>query len=259
MNKVSILFLALLMAGVLHSEEAHSQSRQFSVGAGLTSAAVIDEGFSPLSFSGVQRFGTLSYSSVDSRKENTWLLGYASGSLQNRHGRNLYVRSISLLALTFYPPRGDSGLQWGWANGNQFNTRTIAGFGNYTFRADGFTAFGPAAKYATDFRLLNQDFSFQAVGHVQLIGFYIPSGYVSSLPRGFVFEPGGYLSSVLRSAFLFYPGSAVNLGLLPELQWQLGDTSSLGFTYAYDYASFRNIHRSTRSQGNYTLSLNVDL
>lgn len=219
----------------------------------------VDEGYSPLIYTGFQGSANITYTSIDDGKENIWILGYASGQSQNRFGRNLESTSVSLLALTLYQVDQESRFSWGWANNNQFNTRTPGDFQNYTGRSDYFTAFGPAMKYTIPFRLLNQEFSFQALSHFQLIGFYIPSGYVSSLPKGFGYEQNGFVASVYNSAFLFYPGSAVNLGLIPALQWGLSENSSLGLTYSYDYTSLQNVHPSKRSRGNYLLSLTMKL
>lgn len=187
------------------------------------------------------------------------MLGYTSGQTQNRFGRNLESTSVSLLALTLYQIDPDSRFRWGWANSNQFNSRTPEDFLNYTGRSDYFTSFGPAANVSLPFGFLNQDFSFQANAHVQLIGFYIPSGYINSLPKGFGHDENGFVSAVYNSAFLFHPGSAVNFGLIPTLQWSLSENSSLGLTYSYDYTSLQNVHPSRRSRGNYLLSLTMKL
>ena len=256
MNKLIFLFPLLFM---VLSTEAHSQERHLSVGGGFLTGSQVDEGYSPLLFSGAQGSFNLTYTKLDGAKENIWMLGYASGQTQNRFGRSLESTSVSLLALTLYQFDQESRFRWGWANSNQFNSRTPGGFQNYTGRSDYFTAFGPAMKYELPFRLLNQEFSFQTLSHLQLIGFYIPSGYVSSLPKGFGYDQDGFAASVYNSAFLFHPGSAVNLGLIPTLQWGLSDNSSLGLTYSYDYTSLQNVHPSKRSRGNYLLSLTMKL
>ena len=192
-------------------------------------------------------------------RESSWRLGFSSGAIQNRHGRNLESRSLSFLAVNLYQLGDQSRFSLGWSNDNQFHSRNIDDFLNFTGRSDYYTSFGPAGKYSQGFELFGQEFFFDVVSHVQLLGFYLPSGYVSSLPRGFGYEPGGFFRSLAGSIFLFYPGSAISLGFRPELQWSWGGKSSLSFSYNYEFVSLRHVHLSRRSQGDFLLSLRMAL
>jgi hypothetical protein len=258
--RLTFLLILLLWSAmwVGHAAADSSRTSHVSAGAGLLSAAVIDEGYSPLQFSGTQGALNIGYARATQSKENLLRFGYSAGTLQNRHGRNLETLTVDFLVAALYR-WDDSPFSVGWAQGNQFHSRTIDDFLNFTGRADYFSAIGPAAQYATPLQFANQRLSFRALGHVQVFGFYIPSGYVSSLPKGFGYEQSGFLKSVYRSAFLFHPGSAVHIGVTPELQWQIGENSRLGLGYAYNYSTFRQIHPSTFSHGNYLLSLQVGL
>lgn len=261
-RRVKSIWGGLLLFFLLASASAQAQEtvppRNLTIGAGLLSASQIDRGYSPLIFSGLQGSVEATYSRVTDGKESIRTFGFSSGALQNRHGRNLQSLSLSFLVVTLYQ-LGESPFSLGWSNDNQFNSRNIDHFLNFTGRSDYFTSFGPAAKYSHEFDLFGQEFSFGALSHAQLLGFYIPSGYVSSLPSGFGYEPGGFFSSTVDSAFLFHPGSAVSLGLRPELQWSWSENSSLAFSYNYEFIALRNVHTSRRSQGNFLVSLRMGL
>ena len=256
------MFRGLLLAAFLVSATAQAEepaSHRVSMGLGLVSGAQLDRGYSPLIYSGVQGAVEAGYSHRADGRERSFWLGYQSGAMQSRHGRNLESRSVSFLVATMYRLGEESPFYLGWSNDNQFHSRSIDGFLNFTGRSDYFTSFGPAAKYSTGFRLFGQAFSVDVLSHVQLLGFYLPSGYVSSLPRGFGYEPGGFFDSFASSVFLFHPGSAISAGLRPELQWFWGDGSSLAFSYSYEFVALSNVHTSRRSRGHFLLALRMSL
>jgi hypothetical protein len=254
-----LLLVILLLSATAQAEEIEAEPHRVSLGVGVVSGAQLDRGYSPLIYSGVQGAVEVGYSQGSDGRERSLWLGYSSGAMESRHGRNLESFSLSFLVATMYRLGEESPFYLGWSNDNQFNSRTIGGFLNFTGRSDYFTSFGPAAKYSQGFQLFGQEFSVDVLSHVQLLGFYLPSGYVSSLPRGFGYEPGGFFESFAGSVFLFHPGSAVSAGLRPELQWYWREGTSLAVSYSYEFVALRNVHTSRRSRGHFLLSLRMSL
>jgi hypothetical protein len=252
-----LILLSLAATVSAGSDEPRNLSRTVSVGSGLVSTAQVDAGYSPLVFSGWKASVGATHTRVKGRREMVFALDYAGGTLRNRHGRNLTSTSLGWSVITLYGRGEESPFSWGWAQNNHFDTRTVADFLNFTGRTDYFTSAGPAGRYSASFALGRHELAFRVLGHFQLLGFYIPSGYISSRPRGFGYEQDGILASILNSAFLFHPGSAINLALRPELQWRLGENSVLGLSYLYDFSYFRHIHSARRSRGNIGLSLTM--
>lgn len=257
--QIGALSTLSLLAAPASAEEPDPRSHRLTVGGGVVSAAQLERGYSPLIFAGPLAAAELTYHRGRGGRENLFRLGFSSGALQNRHGRSLDTLTLRFLVVNLFPIGDDSPFRVGFSNDNQFNSRNIQGFINFTGRSDYFTSFGPAATFDHDFAVFGQTFSFNALGHIQLLGFYLPSGYVSSLPRGFGYEPGGFVGSLLGSSFLFHPGSAISLGLRPELEWSWRPSSSLVVSYNYDLVALRHVHPSRRSQGHLLLSLRVDL
>ena len=250
----SLLVLSLAMAA-----ESEPASGRVSVGVGLVSAAQVDVGYSPLAYSGLLRSVGAAYERSGRRWDTHVALEYAGGPLRNPQGRRLVANSVSWMVLSLHHGERDSGFAWGWAQNNQFDTRFIDDFLNYNGRTHYFSSVGPAARGATSFHLLGQDFDVRVTGHLQLLGFYLPSGFVSSQPRGFGYEGLGFGAALFRSLFLFYPGSALNFGLRPELRWSVSDNAALGLSWSYDHVALRHLHAARHSRGRLGLSLDVGL
>jgi hypothetical protein len=256
-RKVSLFLIAFT---TLFSVTGRCQGRFLTFGGGLTSASLVDKGFSPLAFSGMQGNGLIAYQNSRNNKEKIRQLSFSAGNLQNRFGRDLSAFTISFTEFTFYKGNGDlKRLFWGWSNNNSFNNRVIPDFLNFNGRANYFTSFGPAAKYLLPLQFKDQQFNFQLISHIQLLGFFIPSGYLSSLPAGFNEPQQGFIRSVYHSAFIFHPGNALNIGLWPQAQWKLKSGNNLSINYIYDYTSFSKIHASRKSQGSWLLTLSTRL
>jgi hypothetical protein len=237
---------------------AAGQSHTLWFGGGLTLEALRDEGYSPLLFSGTGLTGLIGYEKTASRRETTWLLSYGHINTANRYSRNLTVNSVGLLNVNLYK-RVDSPFAWGWSNNNGFHNRNIDGFSNFNGRTDFFTSFGPAGKYERSFAIKNQLFTFKAISHLQLIGFYVPSGYVASLPKGFGYEPNGVLQGFWNSIYLFYPGGAWNAALWPKAEWHLSTGNSISLNYLYEYTRLSGAQMHERSSGMWFLTFNMKL
>lgn len=249
------LFVILMTSVSIHS---FGQSHIMFFGGGIKPEALRDKGYSPLLYSGVGFEGFLGYQKSKDRKETIWLLKISSGNLSNEFNRNLGTTAVGLINFNFYKRNTtENPFQWGWSNNNSFHRRHIDDFLNFNGRSDYFTSFGPSIKYASPFVLKQRTFSFQAVSHVQLLGFYLPSGYVSSLPSGFGYEQNSIVASVFKSAYLFYPGSAWNFGLWSKLEWHLRTGNSLALNYLYEYTSFSKPHVSGRSTGSWIFTFKV--
>jgi hypothetical protein len=243
-----IQVLLLLLTAYMGLGQAHF----LHFAGGLRPEALRDAGYSPLQYSGRGFTGMLAFQRKSVRKETIWIAHYGKSSLVNMFDRNMQTTAAGILNFNFYFSEGsERKLRWGWANNNQFHTRRIDDFQNFNGRTDFFTSFGPAIHYSLPFEWEQQRFSFDVMGHVQAIGFYVASGYVSSVPPGFAYESYGGLQGLLRSANLFYPGSAFNAAFLPSLQWNLKSGNSIGMTYWYEYTQLEKAHRSVRSVGHW--------
>jgi len=261
-NNATHLFQRTLLVGLvlMMSLVATAQSRHLSFGGGIMPCTLRDHAFSPLKYSGSGFEVFLGYRSKNERKETIWLLSGGEAHLNNAFNRHLKTIAIRLTNLNLYARSdADAALQWGWANNNGFHHRLIDDFQNFNGRVDFFTAFGPAARYAKSFSLWNQSFGFQTAAHTQLIGFYLPSGYVASLPSGFGYEPNGFAGGVFQSMRMFHPGSSFNAGLWPQLDWQFRSGNSISLHYLYEYTYFSQPHRSQRSTGTWFITLNMAL
>jgi hypothetical protein len=247
--------LALLVAFA-----AAAQSRQLGFGGGLKLCALRDQAQSPLKYSGAGYEGFVGYRASNERKETIWLLSAGQANLSSAFDRQLRTHAIRLTNLNFYARAGeDKELQWGWGNNNGFHQRRIDDFQNFNIRVEFFTTFGPAARYTRHFSLWEQRFRFQAAAHVQLIGFYLPSGYVASVPAGFGYEEHSFAGAVLRSMRPFHPLSAFNGGLWPQLDWQLGSGNSIALNYLYEFTHFSRPHPTARSSGHWFLTFHMSL
>ena len=254
------LRLMLSVLVMMLSIGVKGQSRELSFGGGLNLTAIRDQAYSPIVYSGAGMDGFLMYRSLGDRKETIWLLSGGSSILSSAYGRNLSTTAIRLTNLNFYPRSDEHAkLQWGWANNNGFHHRLIDDFQNFNGRVDFFTTFGPAANYRLPFTLGEKRFMFQTAAHVQLIGIYLPSGYVASLPSGFGYEQNSFVGSVVESMKIFHPGSSFNAGLWPRLEWQLDTGNGISLNYLYEYSHFNHPHRSVRSSGHWFVTFNMRL
>lgn len=255
MSKRILLSLIIL----LWSFWGVAQTHELAFGGGLTLESLRDKGYSPLLYSGAGISGFIGYERNTDRRETIWMFSYGRASTSNSFDRQLTTSSVGLVNYNFYNRDTESPVKWGWSNNNAFNNRNIDGFSNFNGRTNFFTSFGPAMKYERGFSLKEQNFTFQIISHVQLIGFYMPSGYVSSYPRGFTYEPNTPLAGFWESLYLFYPGSAWNAGLWPKVQWHLSSGNSICLNYMYEYSRLRGAHVSERSAGTWFLTFFMQL
>lgn len=257
-NSTGCLRMVLTSIAFLLAFGLQGQSKYLNFGGGVNLTALRDQAYSPLGYSGIGSEGFLGFHSLGERKETIWLLSAGISSLSSEFDRGLNTIGVRLLNLNLYhQPDVESGFQWGWANNNGFYHRNIDGFQNFNGRVDFFTSFGPAGNYRKHFKIREQRFKFQTAAHIQLIGIYLPSGYVASLPSGFGYEPNNFLGGVVDSMRIFYPGSAFNAALWPRLDWQLGTGNGVSLNYLYEYSQFSNPHRSVRSSGHWFLTFNM--
>lgn len=251
------LYLAVVLI-IFAAVRSFGQSHVLIIGGGLKPEAVRDKGFSPLLYSGTGLEGFMGYQKKKNGRETIWLLKLSSAGLSNDYDRNLKTTYIGIINFNFYGKNDtDSPIKWGWSNNNGFHNRQIDDFLNFNGRSDYFTSFGPSLKYNLPFELKQRNFSFRTLLHTQILGFYIPSGYVSSLPGGFGYEQNGIFNSVLKSAYLSYPGSAWNCGLWSGLEWHLGTGNSIALNYMYEYTRLSKPQVSERSTGSWIFTINV--
>ena len=261
MNRTTIyLRLVLSAVAIMFSFALYGQSHQLSFGGGVNLLALRDQAYSPLGYSGFGFEGFLGYRAAKESKETIWLLTAGAANLHNAFDRNLNTFAIRLTNYNFYSrSEKDAKLRWGWANNNGFHHRLIDDFQNFNGRVDFFTTFGPAANYHLPFTLGEKRFIFQTAAHVQLVGIYLPSGYVASLPSGFVYESNSFVGSVVESMRIFHPGSSFNGALWPRLEWLLDSGNGIALNYLYEYTHFSHPHRSVRSSGHWFVTFNMTL
>jgi hypothetical protein len=228
------------------------------LGGGLRPEALRDHGYSPLIFDGIGFSGMAGYEKKSDKRETVWLVHFSQNQTTNNYGRELTATTAGILNLNFYK-REDKSLAWGWSSNNGLQHRFISGFDNFNGRTDFFTSFGPAAQYHKEFSIKEQSFSFTAAAHVQLIGFYKPSGYVASLPSGFGYEPNTGIVGFWESLYFFYPGGAYNAGLWPKLEWHLSTGNSISLNYLYEYTRLTGAQTHERSAGMWILNVSMAL
>lgn len=253
-------FVIVLVACVGFISKSNGQGGELILGAGLNTQGVRDKGYSPLRYDGFGYDFQAGFRYVKENREVLWLGGFGQAKLTNEFGRTMKATAASLINFSFYQPSdGAKKIKWGWSNNNTFHTRQIDDFLNYNGRTDYFTAFGPAGKFEHNFGFLGQDFCFETMVHIQLLGFYLPSAYISSMPSGFGYENKSFFPALWSSSYLFFPGSAYNGGVYPTLKWKFSEGNYLSVMYRYEYSQFNTIHLSQRSVGTWWLSLNVKL
>lgn len=254
-----MLRIFMMLCALAFTSAAHAQLRQLNFGGGLQLSALRDRAFSPLLYSGAGYEGFLGYRSTRERREHIWLASAGRANLSNTFNRNLTTTAVRLTNLNLYNISENSNFRAGWSNNNGFHHREIDGFQNFNGRVDFFTTFGPAAKYDLPFSFWENEFRFSAAAHVQLIGIYLPSGYVSSLPSGFGYEPNDFGEAVIESMRVFHPGSSFNAALWPQLDWHLDSGNSISLNYLYEFTRFSVPHVGQRSAGYWFLTFNMTL
>jgi hypothetical protein len=243
---------------IIIATSLQGQTHDLWFSGGIRLDALRDQGYSPLRYDGLGISGAIGYERTKDNKEVIWLLSYSHSNLSNHFGRSMSVSSVGLINLNFYPRKNQS-ITWGWANNNGFQNRFIQGFDNFNGRTDVFTSFGPASKIQKDFSFRSQKFSAFAISQIQLIGFYLPSGYVASLPSGFGYEPNNSLMGFWESLYLFYPGGAYNFGIWPALKWHLSTGNSISLNYIYEYTRLSGAQIHERSTGMWLLNFSMRL
>ncbi len=237
----------------------HAQSHhELWFAGGMRSEGLRDLGYSPLRFDGFGLSGALGYKKSKEKKDVIWLLNYSQSETTNQFNRGLTATTVGLLNLNLYH-RETSNFSWGWSNNNGLQHRFISDFNNFNGRTDVFTSFGPAGAYQTAFSIKSQNFTFKAISHVQMIGFYLPSGYVASLPSGFGYEPNGAIKGFWESIYLFYPGGAFNAGFWPKLEWHLSTGNSISLNYLYEYTRLTGAQMHERSTGMWLMNFSMKI
>lgn len=255
-------FFCLAARLPLHAQDkpAAEKARALHIAAGVLHSAERDRAYSPVLYSGALPSVMLGYSVEGPDKSEQVWAGFSTGSLENRFGAQASGTTAGIINFTFYhkkkvPARG---FHFGWSNNNRLSFRDFEGAANFSPRFGYHTSFGPAARYRRTFGGKLSALSLEAVGHVQLIGFFLQSGYVSDAPDGTLGGDAGF-GGLLRSARLFVPGRAWNWGLWPRLTYTLSSGNALSLMYRYDMAVLEGAHRSSASRGYYLLTLTAKL
>lgn len=248
----------LMFITVLSTTCLQGQTHDLWIAGGLRSEGLRDIGYSPLRFDGIGISAAVGYQKSSDKKETIWLLNYSLNQTSNAFDRGLTANTAGLLNVNLYK-RDQRNFSWGWSNNNGLQHRSISGFDNFNGRTDVFTSFGPASGYNNKFTAYSQSFTLNVVSHLQLIGFYLPSGYVSSLPSGFGYEPNGAIKGFWESIYLFIPGKTFNAGFWPKLEWHLSNGNSMSVNYIYEYTWLSGAQPHYRSTGMWLFNFSMRL
>jgi hypothetical protein len=219
---------------------------------GIRHDAERDRAYSPLIYSGIQGSFSVAISSESLALSDNFAINYSTGKIHNSYGSAMQVHTAGIQTYKFYHRDKDrqEGLHWGWSNNNEFNTRSVEDI-NFNNRSEYFTSFGPAARYRLPFTLLNRQFHFETLTHLQLVGFTLQSSYVTSLPPGFEEPSNKGISAFLNSIDIFYPGNSWNFGIQPTMRYRLKSGNMLSIGYKYDYLRLRGAHITEKSRGSW--------
>lgn len=251
------LLLFVLTANMAYAQEAPPDRRRFlSVAAGISYSVEQDQAYSPNPYRGLLPSVMLGYGvEKANRSERTWA-SYGSGAIENQFGARTEILSARIFNYTLYERKRADGSDWrfGWSNNNALNWRDYAAAANFNPRFDYHTSFGPAVGFDRAFGGRLKGLELAVVGHLQLLGFFLQSGYVSDAPDATLGEELGF-GSLLRSVRPFVPGRDWNWGTWSSLRYRLASGTELGLAYRYDMTVLTDSHRSTRSRGHYLFTL----
>ena len=255
-----LLFLAVLARPVFAQEEADPRRRALRIAAGVLLSAERDRAYSPLPYRGALPAVMLGYGAKNSRRTAQVWGAYGAGILENRLGGRVDVRTARIFNYTLYERRGAAAgdLRLGWSNNNTLDFRDFEDARNFSPRFDYHTSFGPAISYGHAFggRLAGLELS--VVGHLQLLGFFLQSGHVSSAPDATLGSDAGF-GALWRSVRPFVPGRDWNWGTWSSLRYLLDSGTELGLAYRYEMTVLDGAHRSARSRGHYLLTITAKL
>lgn len=256
------LFIGLLLLMQFRPGHASEKDRYLHINfPGIRLDAERDRAYSPLIYSGIQGSFSIAFSAEKPALSDYVSIHYSTGKASNSYGSNMDVQTAGIQTYDFYHKEADrnSGLHWGWSNNNEFNTRNVEDMGNFNDRSEYFTSFGPAARYRFPFTLLNRQFRFETLAHLQLLGFKVQSSYVTSIPAGFEEPSNKGINGFLKSVELFYPGNAWNFGIQSTLRYELKSGNALNIGYKYDYLRLRGAHITEKSRGSWYFGITTAL
>ena len=248
------IFIGVLLVMQLQPGHTADKENYLHVGfPGIRHAAERDRAYSPLVYSGMQGSISAGFSSEGPSFSDYVAINYSTGKISNSYGSTMKVRAAGIQTFKFYHSGKErqEGFHWGWSNNNEFSTRNVEDMGNFNDRSEYFTSFGPAARYRLPFTLLNRQFHFETLAHLQLLGFTVQSSYITSLPPGFEDPSYKGLKAFLESIDIFYPGNSLNFGLQPTLRFWLKSGNMLSIGYKYDYLRLRGAHITEKSRGSW--------
>jgi hypothetical protein len=224
---------------------------------GLRSSAERDLAYSPLLYAGIQGSFSIAYAQIKPNASDLVMLHYAAGQISNKWNSSMQVHAAGIQTYKFYHRQKDpqTGIHYGWSNNNEFNMREVDDLRNFNNRNEYFTSFGPAMRYRLPFGLFNRQFLFEALLHMQLLGFKLQSSYVSSMPPGFEEPSNKGIDAFLKSIDLFYPGNAWNTGLHGTLYYELKSGNKMNISYRYDYLKLDGAHTVEKSRGTWYLGI----
>ena len=253
-----MLFITLtIWMGTLRSYGSDRERKLHISYPGIRINAERDYGYSPLIYSGIQGAFEIGYSNTKPKVSNYFVLKYSSGAISNSWGSTMQSQTAGIQTFKFYHGKKHaySGLNIGWSNNNEFNTREVDNLKNFNYRNEYFTSFGPAIRYILPFKLFNREFKVEGIAHIQLLGFMMQSSYVTSLPPGFEEPSYSGLEAFLHSIDVFYPGKSWNFGIQPSLYYTLKSGNAFTIGYKYDYLHLRGAHITEKSRGTYYIGI----
>jgi hypothetical protein len=261
------LLLALFLAGILtplHGQDrtdAPRKKHQLHVAGGIQLGAARDLAYTPLRYTGIMPTVYLGYSVESTKKSEQLWLHASAGTLESRFGAPMDSYNFGIFNVTLFHQLNQQqrGWHWGWSNNNVLRFRDYLGSTNFSPRVDYHTSFGPAARYRYTFDGWLKGFQVEATGHLQVIGFFVQSGFVSNALPGYIANEDSGFQGFWDSLRLFYPGPAWDWSVWPSIRYTLRSGNTLSLEYRYEMTILEDAHRAANSHGFYLFTLTTRL
>jgi hypothetical protein len=225
---------------------------------GAVSEQFRDESYSPLKYGGWSfGFGAGYVRNTDSKRNEFHVL-YSQGSASNRFNAQADYIKGSILTYTFYQNQEKNRpVDFGWSNFNTVAIHFFEASGNFSPRVYFYTTFGPALRYAYTIPSRSR-WSISSQANWQLVGFGVPSSYISAIPDPFLYEDNA-ARAFLNAATIYNPLREFRAGALTQITYQLRNENQIAIGYRFDVSSTRAAHQLVSATGFYHLQLNFRL
>ncbi|MCC5922578.1 MAG: hypothetical protein JJT77_02235 [Crocinitomicaceae bacterium] len=225
---------------------------------GAVSQQLRDESYSPLKYDGWNFGFGAGYVHNTERKRNEFHVLYSQGSTSNQFNAKADFIKGSILTYTFYQnPEQKRPIDFGWSNNNTVDIHFFEASGNFSPRVYFYTTFGPALRYAYTIPSRTR-WTVTSQANWQLLGFGIPSSYISAIPDPFLYEEN-VARAFFKATTIYNPFNEFRAGSLTQITYQLRNENQIALGYRFDFSSTMAAHRLVNAAGFYHLQLNFRL